>query len=64
MRVTKLTVGKGKKIKLTEKEEQRTYFQLEMEITDQNEVERARAKALKLIEKWLKEPALEAVKPK
>ena len=55
MRVTKLTVGKGRRTRLTEKEERKTYFELEMEIEDTDEVETARKNALQLIEKWLNE---------
>lgn len=55
MRVARLTVGKGKTTKLTEKEEHKTYFELEMEIADKCEVEAARKNALQLIEKWLSE---------
>jgi hypothetical protein len=55
MRVTKLTVGKGKTTKLTEKEEDRTYFELEMEIEDTDEIETARKNTLQLIGKWLDE---------
>ncbi|MFQ6065393.1 MAG: hypothetical protein ACE5L6_07955 [Candidatus Bathyarchaeia archaeon] len=55
MRVTRLTVGKGKTTKPTEREEDKTYFELEMEIADKHEVETARKNALQLIEKWLNE---------
>jgi hypothetical protein len=55
MRVTRLIVGKGKTTKLTEKEEYKSYFELEMEIEDKQEVETARKNALQLIEKWLSE---------
>ena len=55
MRVTRLTVGKGKSTKPSEKEENKTYFELEMEIADKNEIENARKNALQLIEKWLNE---------
>lgn len=55
MRVTKLTVGKGKTTKPTEKEENKTYFELEMEIADKREVETARKNAIQLMEKWLNE---------
>ena len=62
MRVTKLTVGKGKSTKPTEKEENRTYFELEMEITDKKEIETARKNAVQLIEKWLNEPSTQPSK--
>jgi hypothetical protein len=55
MRVTRLTVGKGRTTKPTEKEENKTYFELEMEIADKHEIETARKNALQLIEKWLNE---------
>jgi hypothetical protein len=55
MRVTRLTVGKGRTTKPTEKEENKTYFELEMEIADRDEIETARKNALQLIEKWLNE---------
>ena len=62
MRVTKLTVGKGKSTKPTEKEENKTYFELEMEITDKKEIETARKNAVQLIEKWLNEPSTQPSK--
>jgi hypothetical protein len=62
MRVTRLTVGKGKSIKPSEKEENKTYFELEMEIADKGEIETARKNALQLIEKWLNESSSQQLK--
>jgi hypothetical protein len=55
MRIIRLTVGKGKSTRPSEKEENKTYFELEMEIADKGEIEAARKNALQLIEKWLSE---------
>jgi hypothetical protein len=50
-----LTVGKGRTTKLTAKEEDSTYFELEMEMEDTDEIEIARKNTLQLIGKWLDE---------
>lgn len=59
-RVTKLVVGKGKTLRPTEQEEWiKEYYELEIVVDDDHQIDVARANALGLIDGWLTKTVLE-----